>query len=93
MQEAYNLCDNVTLINHGKMIEYGNPYEICKKYSENNHIVLKLKNDEVKEYSWEDRDIDEIVKQLKAHNVATINSTDISLEDVFISLTGEELNV
>lgn len=64
-----------------------------QKYNENNHIVLKLKNDEVKEYSWEDRDIDEIVQQLKAHNVATINSTDTSLEDVFISLTGEELNV
>lgn len=93
MQEAYNLCDNVSLINHGKMIEYGNPYEICKKYGDNNHIVLKLKNDEVKDYTWEDKDIDEIVKQLKKHNVASINSTDTSLEDVFILLTGEELNV
>lgn len=93
MQEAYNLCDNVFLINHGKMIEYGNPYEICKKYSDNNRIVLKLKNDEVKEYTWEDRDIDEIVKQLKKHNVSSISSNDTSLEDVFILLTGEELNV
>lgn len=93
MQEAYNLCDNVSLINHGKMIEYGNPYEICKKYSDNNHIVLKLKNDEVKEYTWEDRDIDEIVKQLKNHNVSSISSNDTSLEDVFILLTGEELDV
>lgn len=93
MQEAYNLCDNVSLINHGKMIAYGNPYEICQKYGDNNHIVLKLKNDEVKEYTWEDKDIDEIVKQLKRHNVSSINSTDTSLEDVFILLTGEELNV
>lgn len=93
MQEACRLCDNVALINHGKMIEYGNPYEICKKYSENNHIILKLKNGEVKEYSWDDKDINEIIQQLKSNNIATINSTDTSLEDVFISLTGEELNV
>lgn len=93
MQEAYNLCDNVALINHGKMIEYGNPHEICKKYHKNNHIILKLKNGEEKEYSWDDKDINEIVQQLKANNVATINSTDTSLEDVFILLTGEELNV
>ena len=64
-----------------------------KKYNENNHIILKLKNGEEKEYSWDDKDINEIVQQLKANNVATINSTDTSLEDVFILLTGEELNV
>lgn len=93
MQEAYNLCDNVALINHGKIIEYGNPYEICKKYSNSNNIILKLKNGAVKEYSWKDEDINEIVQQLKANNVVTINSTDSSLEAVFILLTGEELNV
>lgn len=93
MQEAYNLCDNIALVNRGKMIEYGNPYDICKKYGKNSHIILKLKNDVVKKFTWEDRDIDEVIKELKRHNVSSISSTDISLEDIFILLTGEELNV
>jgi len=33
MDEALKLCDNIALLHDGKIIEYGNPVEICSRYS------------------------------------------------------------
>ena len=33
MAEATKLCDNVVLLNEGKIVEYGAPDEICRKYN------------------------------------------------------------
>jgi len=33
MEEAVDLCDHVALLNKGKIVEHGNPNEICKKHN------------------------------------------------------------
>ena len=33
MEEAINLCDRVVLLHHGKIIEEGDPKEICKRHN------------------------------------------------------------
>jgi len=33
MDEALKLCDNIALLHGGKIIEQGNPVEICKRYN------------------------------------------------------------
>jgi len=32
MDEALKLCDNIALLHNGRIIEYGNPVEICARY-------------------------------------------------------------
>ena len=33
MEEAVKLCDNVVLLNKGKIVEQGNPHEICERHN------------------------------------------------------------
>ena len=33
MEEAVDLCDKVALLNHGKIVEYGSPKEICDRHN------------------------------------------------------------
>jgi len=33
MEEAVKLCDNVALLNRGKIVEYGGPLEICERHN------------------------------------------------------------
>lgn len=40
MEEATKLCDNVALLHSGRIVEYGNPKEICRKYNHQNQIVI-----------------------------------------------------
>ena len=41
MDEAARLCDNIAIINHGIIMEYGVPSEICRKYNHDNSIDIK----------------------------------------------------
>lgn len=40
MSEAEKLCDNIVMINEGKIVEQGSPKEICRKY--NHQRMLKI---------------------------------------------------
>lgn len=46
MMEATELCDNVAFLRNGTIVEYGNPHQICKRYSNNpislEEVFLKL---------------------------------------------------
>lgn len=47
MEEAAKLCDYVALLNEGKIMEYGTPREICKRYSHQNKIEVELTSGQV----------------------------------------------
>lgn len=38
MSEAENLCDHIAILNKGRIIEYGKPTDICKKYHHLNEL-------------------------------------------------------
>ena len=46
MNEATLLCDNLALLNKGKLIEQGNPADIIQKYNTNKRIKVIYKNRE-----------------------------------------------
>ncbi len=91
MAEAEKLCNTIALLNEGKIIEYGNPKEICRKYNHQKQLLLHLYDgrDVILGHSAEDM---MIVKQyLEKNEIETIHSSEPNLETVFIELTGRKL--
>lgn len=91
MAEAEKLCDTIALLNEGKIIEYGNPKEICRKYNHQKQLLLHLYDgrDVILGHSAEDM---MTVKQyLEKNEIETIHSSEPNLETVFIELTGRKL--
>lgn len=89
MEEATLLCDNLILLNKGSIVESGKPSDIIERhnkkkeliitYTSNSKVILDINNkDNYNSYINE--------------NVRTIHTSEPTLEDVFIKLTGEELH-
>lgn len=86
MEEARDLCDQLSLLYKGKIVESGSPQEIIDRYSELDTLVLELTNGKVVEIS---RDA------LSNYDMTTIkkmHSKEKTLEQIFITLTGGELD-
>lgn len=86
MEEARDLCDQLSLLYKGKIVESGSPQEIIDRYSEPDTLVLELTNGKVVEIS---RDA------LSNYDMTTIkkmHSKEKTLEQIFITLTGGELD-
>lgn len=93
MYEAEKLCDNIALLDRGKILEYGPPSDICRRYNHQKkiHIHLKDGQDVVLEHSAE------CGAQISAYfaegRLETIHTTEPNLETIFIELTGRKLEV
>lgn len=91
MTEAEKLCDNIALLNEGKIVEYGCPDEICRRYNHQKRIKIHLTDGTEREISH-DKNAAEIVSELLRNGRAeTIHTTEPDLETVFMELTGKEL--
>ena len=77
----------MALLNKGKLIEQGNPADIIQKYNTNKRIKVIYKNREERIF-----DFSELTK-LNVNDVISIHSCEPTLEEIFIELTGEKLNV
>lgn len=88
MEEAYKLCDNVALLHKGKIVEYGNPAEICREYNHQNKINILLKTGEQVVLENGKSASKEICKYFEEDNVESIHSSEPTLETVFMELTG-----
>ncbi|SDJ60811.1 ABC transporter ATP-binding protein [Streptococcus gallolyticus] len=84
MQEATKLCDKLSLLNKGKILEYGSPEEIIEKYRVDDNVHLLYKNGEEKVISR-----DEVANYLNP-NVVSMHTAEPDLETIFIKLTGEK---
>ena len=91
MFEAQSLCDNVALLSEGRILEYGNPKDICKKYNRLNRIEISFTDG--KRASLENGSrVGALIKEyLEQGRIETIHSTEPTLETVFIELTGKGL--
>lgn len=89
MDEAARLCDNIAIINHGIIMEYGVPSEICRKYNHDNSIDIKLKDGREIKLDNSDEASDTIISLIKNRQIETIHSSEPDLESVFLSVTEE----
>ncbi|MTB63726.1 ATP-binding cassette domain-containing protein [Streptococcus sp. zg-86] len=87
MSEATLLCDELVLLNKGKLVEAGVPKEIIQKYNTSKKLKLTYSNFEEKELTFSE------FEGLDLANVVAVHSCEPTLEDIFIQLTGEKLNV
>ena len=88
MYEAQKLCSNVALLNNGKIVEYGEPLEICKRYNHLNKIIVERKNRETVILNNNKECLAELVSLIEQEEISTIHSTEPDLEKVFLELTG-----
>ncbi|MDY6323565.1 MAG: ABC transporter ATP-binding protein [Catonella sp.] len=90
MNEANTMCDEIALLNFGRVLEHGNPKDICFKHRKKDIISVRCKNGEVREFV--SREFYEYIRQSNdTDSILSIHSVEPNLEDVFIELTGKGL--
>ena len=87
MNEATLLCDHLDLLNKGKLIEQGSPADIIQKYNTNKRIKVIYKNHQERIFDFSE------LSTLATNDLISIHSCEPTLEEIFIRLTGEKLNV
>lgn len=92
MHEAEKLCDHIALLNEGRIVEYGNPMDLCRKYNHQKKFRIHLKSGEDLEFSHESGSAEKVVFYLQNNELETIHTTEPDLETIFMELTGGELN-
>lgn len=91
MEEAAVLCDEVALLNEGKIIERGAPDKVCRKYNHQKRIKIHLTSGEDIELEHDQGSAERIMKLVSEGRIETIHSSEPTLETVFIELTGRKL--
>ena len=86
MNEATLLCDRLSLLNRGHLIEYGTPSSIIQKYNHEKKVQLTFSDETQTEITFEE------LGQTDLAQVVAIHSCEPTLEEIFIQLTGEKLN-
>ena len=86
MNEATLLCDRLSLLNRGHLIEYGTPASIIQKYNHEKKVQLTFADETKTQITFEE------LGQTDLTQVVAIHSCEPTLEEIFIQLTGEKLN-
>ncbi len=91
MEEASKLCDEIFLLNEGKIVERGKPEDICRRYNRLKKIRIHLTDGSDMELSAGGESATRISDLLLEGRLETIHSTEPTLETVFLELTGRGL--
>lgn len=86
MVEATELCDRISLLNQGDLVEIGTPRDIIQKYNKEKRVKVTFTDHSAQVMAFED------LKDQDMTQVELIHSMEPTLEDIFIQLTGEKLN-
>lgn len=91
MEEATKMCDEVSLLHLGKIVEFGTPKDICMRH--NKYNVYNVITKDNKEITFKSNKVDskKLAKLIEDEQVLSIHSSEPTLETVFIELTGKEL--
>lgn len=91
MEEADRLCNRVAFLNNGEIVEIGKPEELKLKYA-SDEIKIKLKDeDKLITVKNNKEGAENIQSWMKNGRVLSIHSSEPSLEEIFLHLTGREL--
>ena len=93
MSEAEKLCDDIVMINEGKIVEHGSPKEICRRYDHQRMLKIHLSDGSDIQLPHNENASDKVAELLKSGCTETIHTTEPDLETVFMELTGKELAV
>ncbi len=91
MEEASVLCDEVALLNEGRIVDHGAPVEICRRYNHQKKISIHLTSGEDVELEHGAGSAALISSLLEQGKIETIHSSEPTLESVFLELTGRRL--
>ena len=86
MVEATELCDRISLLNQGDLVEIGTPRDIIQKYNKEKRVKVIFRDHSEQAMTFEE------LKDQDMTQVELIHSMEPTLEDIFIQLTGEKLN-
>ena len=86
MVEATEMCDRISLLNQGGLVEIGTPRDIIQKYNKEKRVKVTFTDHSAQVMAFED------LKDQDMTQVELIHSMEPTLEDIFIQLTGEKLN-
>jgi ABC-2 type transport system ATP-binding protein len=106
MEEAYVLCDEVAIMDHGKIIAQGSPQQLLAEHFDD--VILQLPADEVRDLRSElpaavlrsqdtvelsTADVTDTIRKLLAMGISLsrLRIRSRNLEDLFLELTGREL--
>lgn len=86
MEEADALCDRIAIIHEGKIVALDSPHELRLKHGKREFVVETESGK--KRYPFESIDV---LASLDAKGIRSIHSTEPTLEEVFIALTGRRI--
>lgn len=105
MDEAYTLCDEIAIMDHGKIIAQGTPKSLLAKHF--NDVILQLPESDLKDFDLSSLtthnnhgyieittcDVNEIISKLIENNISLskLQIRPRTLDDLFLELTGKEL--
>lgn len=87
MHEATLLCDRLSLLNKGNLIEYGSPQDIIQKYHVDKKVRVVYNDGREQMVPFEE------LPHLDTTDLMMVHSCEPTLEEIFIRLTGEKLDV
>ena len=87
MHEATLLCDRLSLLNKGNLIEYGSPQDIIQKYHVDKKVRVVYNDGREQIVPFEE------LPHLDTTDLMMVHSCELTLEEIFIRLTGEKLDV
>lgn len=87
MHEATLLCDRLSLLNKGNLIEYGSPQDIIQKYHVDKKVRVVYNDGREQIVPFEE------LPHLDTTDLMMVHSCEPTLEEIFIRLTGEKLDV
>lgn len=91
MEEAASLCDRVAMLNEGCIVECDTPQDICVRYNYLNKITLVTKKHERYVFENKKASAKQIFDFMEKEQIQSIHSSEPTLGNVFIALTGKEL--
>ena len=105
MDEAEQLCDDIVIMDLGRIIEAGTPHELLAKHFEDVFIYLpqaQISNELVNEHGWNkladrieitSKNVEQTLSLLMRNNVSLdgLHVKSANLDDLFLKLTGHSL--
>ncbi|WP_028043547.1 ABC transporter ATP-binding protein [Candidatus Stoquefichus massiliensis] len=91
MEEAAKLCHRVALLHEGKIIECDSPVTICERHNDLNKVIITTKDHQKYILNNNRESAQHIYQLFQSENIQSIHSSEPTLGNVFISLTGKEL--
>ena len=92
MTEAEKLCGSIALLNEGRIVEYGSPEDICRRYDHQRRLKIHLKDGSDIEIPHTAGSAGTVAELIGSGKAETIHTTEPDLETVFMELTGKELS-